>query len=75
MPEAAYRAATPAVAAPTRPQERKAAALRAQHLAAEPVERQRQLRGMVWLAVLLLGASIARAGVGSVFPQGWWRIW
>lgn len=43
----------------------------------EEIERRRQARGLVWLALAALGFAIARAiwhgGVRSVFPVGWWR--
>lgn len=42
---------------------------------AEAVERRRQLRGLLWLAVLILAASVARAGVQNVLSPGWWRLW
>jgi hypothetical protein len=38
-------------------------------------ERRRQLRGLILLAVLAIGFSILRAGVGRVFTPGWWRLW
>jgi hypothetical protein len=38
-------------------------------------ERRRQLRGLMLLVVLVLLFSILRAGVGQVFPAGWWRLW
>ena len=45
----------------------------------EELERRRQVRGLVWLALAAMGFAIARAvargGVHSVFPHGWWRVW
>ena len=43
-------------------------------------ERERQehfslLRGLVWVALVVLVASIARAGLGRAFVPGWWRQW
>jgi len=38
-------------------------------------ERRRQLRGLLLLVVAVLVFSIVRAGVGRVFPVGWWRLW
>jgi hypothetical protein len=41
----------------------------------EEIERRRQVRGLLWLAVAALGFAIARAamhgGLRSVFPHGW----
>ncbi|HEY0758867.1 MAG TPA: hypothetical protein VGD59_06390 [Acidisarcina sp.] len=34
-----------------------------------------QTAGLLLLAAGLLVASIWSAGVHSVFPPGWWRIW
>lgn len=46
---------------------------------AEDVERRRQVRGLVWLALAALGFAIGRAvwhgALHSVFPQMWWRVW
>jgi hypothetical protein len=45
--------------------------------AAEVIERRRQTRGLVWMALGALGFAIVRAvthgGVRSVFPQRWWK--
>jgi hypothetical protein len=38
-------------------------------------ERRRQLRGLMLLVMIVLLFSILRAGVGQVFPAGWWRLW
>ena len=38
-------------------------------------ERKRQIRGLMLLAFAVLLFSILRAGVSSVFPAGWWRLW
>jgi hypothetical protein len=69
------RAAAPAIPAVTREQERQLAALAERHREGEQVERSRQLRGLLVLAFVVLVLSIARAGLASVFPHGWWRIW
>jgi hypothetical protein len=37
--------------------------------------RQQQIRGLVWIALAILTASILRAGVHRVFGPGWWRLW
>jgi len=34
-----------------------------------------QVRGLLWLALLVIGFSIARAGLHTAFPRGWWRLW
>lgn len=39
----------------------------------EQVEHRSVLRGLMLLAVIVLVLSIARAGLGRVFPAGWWR--
>ncbi len=31
------------------------------------------VRGLLLLALIVLCLSIARAGLGRVFPHGWWR--
>ncbi|HEX2918979.1 MAG TPA: hypothetical protein VHN81_10680 [Edaphobacter sp.] len=38
-------------------------------------ERRQQLRGLMLLVLAVLLFSILRAGVGWVFPPGWWRLW
>jgi hypothetical protein len=42
------------------------------------LERRRQVRGLVYLAISALAFALVRAiwhsGVHSVFPHGWWRI-
>jgi hypothetical protein len=42
------------------------------------LERRRQVRGLVYLAIAALAFALLRAiwhgGVHSVFPHGWWRI-
>ncbi|HEY2040473.1 MAG TPA: hypothetical protein VGG95_12450 [Edaphobacter sp.] len=39
------------------------------------IERRRQLRGLILLAIVVLLFGILRAGVAHVFPAGWWRLW
>lgn len=41
----------------------------------EAMERRSVVRGLVILAVLAMGWSIARAGLDRVFVHGWWRQW
>jgi hypothetical protein len=38
-------------------------------------EQQSLLRGLILLAVVILIASLARAGFGRLFVPGWWRQW
>jgi hypothetical protein len=42
--------------------------------ARELLERRSMLRGLIVLAVVVVG-SIARAGLERVFVHGWWRQW
>ena len=42
---------------------------------AEGLERRRQVRGLLILAVGALVFAILRAGVHRVFTVGWWRLW
>jgi hypothetical protein len=42
---------------------------------AEQVERRRQMRGLLLLAVLVIVFSILRAGPHRIFGHGWWRLW
>ncbi len=39
----------------------------------EKVERRSVVRGLILLALLVLVASMLRAGMGRVFVPGWWR--
>lgn len=41
----------------------------------EAAERRRQVRGLLWLAGIVLVAAVLRAGVHNVFLPGWWRLW
>lgn len=41
----------------------------------ERVERRRQVRGLLMLAIAVLVFSVLRAGVHRVFGVGWWRLW
>lgn len=41
----------------------------------EALERRRQLRFLVVLAVVVLGATMWHAGWDRAFPPGWWRLW
>jgi len=39
----------------------------------EALEARSVVRGLILLAMLVLLASMARAGFGRVFVRGWWR--
>ena len=40
------------------------------------LERRRQVRGLLLLALAVLIFSLLRAGLHHVFtPAGWWRLW
>jgi hypothetical protein len=36
---------------------------------------RQQIRGLLWLAAIVIVLSIARAGLHTAFPHGWWRLW
>jgi hypothetical protein len=40
----------------------------------EGVERRSVIRGLALIALLILAVSMARAGIGRVFPPNWWRL-
>lgn len=67
------RAEPPRIPAPTRTLER-AEAERADYLQErERLESRSVVRGLILLAILVLLASMVRAGLGRVFVHGWWR--
>jgi hypothetical protein len=39
------------------------------------LERRRQIRGLLLLALAAIGFAILRAGPHNVFTPGWWRLW
>jgi hypothetical protein len=41
----------------------------------ERLERRRQIRGLLFLALAAILFAILRAGVHRVFTTGWWRLW
>ena len=45
------------------------------HSAPEHLERRRQVRGLLLLAIAAILFAILRAGVHRVFTHGWWRLW
>ncbi len=67
------RAEKPRIPAATRAQER-ASEEQQQYLhKREGLEARSVLRGLIVLALLVLLASMIRAGFGRVFVHGWWR--
>lgn len=70
-----FPASSPTPPPRTRAGEREFLRREALNREAEAVERRRQLRGLLWLALLILAASVARAGTQNVFTRGWWRLW
>lgn len=38
-------------------------------------QRRRQVAGLAILGIVILAFSVWRAGLGAVFPSGWWRLW
>jgi hypothetical protein len=69
------RAAPPAIPAATQRQQRELAELATYHREREEVERRRQLRGLLALGLVVIVASIVRAGLDRVFPTSWWHLW
>jgi hypothetical protein len=69
------RAAPPAIPAATQRQQRDLAERDTYHRERENVERRRQLRGLLVLALVVLVLSVARAGLDRVFPASWWHLW
>jgi len=43
--------------------------------AREAIERRRQARGLIVLALAVLVFSLLRFGLHRVFTPGWWRLW
>ena len=41
----------------------------------EHLERRRQVRGLLLLAVAAILFAVFRAGIHNVFTRGWWRLW
>jgi hypothetical protein len=41
----------------------------------EHLERRRQVRGLLLLALAAIVFAIFRAGPHHVFTVGWWRLW
>jgi hypothetical protein len=67
------RAEPPRIPAPTRALER-AELERATYVRGrESVEARSVVRGLILLGIVVLLASMIRAGFGRVFVHGWWR--
>ncbi|SEG43314.1 hypothetical protein SAMN05421819_2907 [Bryocella elongata] len=62
-------------AAWTENSDRDAATREAEDRAAHALERRRMIRGLLLVGVIVLLASLARAGIGRAFYSGWWRQW
>jgi hypothetical protein len=43
--------------------------------APEQLERRRQVRGLLLLAIAAIVFAIFRTGIHNVFTVGWWRLW
>ena len=69
------RAAAPQAPPATRALERALAEQTAHRAVRAQLERRSVVRGLVLLAVIVLVASVLRAGVCNVFLPGWWRHW
>jgi hypothetical protein len=39
------------------------------------IERRRQVRGLLVLAIAVLLFSLLRGGLHTIFTPGWWRLW
>ncbi|WP_263378018.1 hypothetical protein [Granulicella paludicola] len=67
------RAARPQAPAPSRALLRARAEQQERKQQRATVERRSVVRGLVLLALVALGISVARAGFERVFVPGWWR--
>ena len=72
-PQSEHRAEPPPIPAPTRTLERAQLERKAYFRKREQMEHRSLVRGLLLLVLLLLVASIARAGLDRVFVPGWWR--
>jgi hypothetical protein len=73
MPQAEHRAEPPRIPAPTASQKRAELERRVYVHKREQMEHRSLVRGLLLLALLVLAAGIARAGLDRVFVPGWWR--
>jgi len=70
-----HRAAAARAPEATRGLQRELAAQRERRRQGEVAERRGTVRGLLLLALVVLIASVWRAGVERVFLAGWWRHW
>jgi hypothetical protein len=75
MRSAGHRAEPPRPPAFTEREQRRESARLDRLNARVRLEQRSLLRGLILLAVVILIASLARAGFGRLFVQGWWRQW
>ncbi len=68
------RAAAPQIPEPTRVLLRQRAEFEIYRAEREAIERRSMVRGLILLAVVALGWSIARVGIDRAFVPGWWRF-
>jgi hypothetical protein len=68
-----HRAEKPRIPPPTRAFQRAAEKRSKFLLAREGIEHRSMVRGLLILAVIVLLASMVRAGFGNVFTPGWWH--
>jgi len=68
-----HRAEPPRIPSPTSALERAEVQRKAYLAGRETLQTRSIFRGLILLAVLVLLASMARAGFGRVFVPGWWR--
>jgi len=59
----------------SRPVQRALDEQEAAYRAAAATERRAHLRALLLLALFVLVASIARAGISRAFVAGWWKQW
>ncbi len=69
-----HRGVAPQIPEPTRGLTRKRAELEIYRAERETIGRRSMVRGLILLAVVALGWSIARGGIERVFVPGWWRF-
>ncbi|MBS1801038.1 MAG: hypothetical protein JSS95_14585 [Acidobacteria bacterium] len=46
-----------------------------EHQQAFQIERRRQLRGLLLLAIAFIAFSVWRFDLHRIFTPGWWRLW
>ncbi len=68
-----HRAASPQLPALTPAFERDRQEFDRYRAVREEAERRSAVRGLILLVIVLLVASMARAGLDRVFVHGWWR--